>query len=331
VSRRVTVQVPVRVCDVGGWSDTWFAGHGRVCSLAVEPGVSVEATAAPGDGSVVVEAADFGVTFTVGSEPPVHRLLADAVREAGDIGPCDVRLRVTAAVPPSSSFGTSAAVCVAVIAALDALRGSVRAPDVLAAAAHRAEVERFGRECGVQDQIAAAYGGANLIDIVAYPKAVTRPLAVPPGVANALDERLLHVAYGSAHDSSAVHEEVIAALTDEGPSSSRLERVRALADDAARALVAGDLDAYGAVLTAATDAQAALHPALVSDAACELIAVARSSGAVGWKVNGAGGAGGSLSILAGSRAQRDRLVADAERLGHHPIPLSLATQGARAT
>jgi D-glycero-alpha-D-manno-heptose-7-phosphate kinase len=329
VSRRVTVLVPVRVCDVGGWTDTWFAGHGRVCSLAVEPGVSVEAAAGPGEGRVVVDAVDFGATFTVGAEPAEHRLLADAVREAGDLGPCDVHLRVSAAVPPSSSFGTSASVCVGVIAALDALRGAIRPPDALAAAAHRAEVERFGRECGVQDQLAAAHGGANLIDIVDYPRAATGPLVLSTEVAAALDERLVHVAYGSAHDSSAVHEEVIGSLTDEGPSSPRLERIRLLADDAAQALVAGDLDAYGAVLTAATDAQAALHPALISEEAGELIDLARADGAAGWKVNGAGGGGGSISILAASPGRRDQLAAEAARLGHRPVPLSLAPHGAR--
>jgi D-glycero-alpha-D-manno-heptose-7-phosphate kinase len=329
VSRGVTVQVPVRVCDVGGWTDTWFAGHGRVCSLAVEPGVSVEAAVAPGDGRVEVEAVDFGVTFTVGVEPDAHRLLADAVREAGDVGPSDVHLRVSAAVPPSSSFGTSASVCVGLIAALDAVRGAIRPPDALAAAAHRAEVDRYGRQCGVQDQLAAAHGGANLIEIVDYPRSATRPLALSTHVAAALDERLVHVAYGSAHDSSAVHQEVIGSLTDEGPSSPRLERVRLLADRAAHALVAGDLDGYGAVLTAATDAQAALHAALISDAAVELIDLARTSGATGWKVNGAGGGGGSISVLAATPAQRDHLAAEAARLGHTPVPLSLAAHGAR--
>ena len=84
---RFEVHVPVRVCDVGGWTDTWFAGRGRVCSLAVEPGVSVRAAAAPGDGVVTVDAIDFGVTFTMGSEPPEHRLVAEAIREAGPVGP----------------------------------------------------------------------------------------------------------------------------------------------------------------------------------------------------------------------------------------------------
>ena len=216
---------------------------------------------------ITVDAIDFGVTFTVGSEPPEHRLLAEAVREAGPIGPVDVRLRVTAAVPPASSLGTSASVCVGVIAALDALRGDIRPPAALAAAAHRAEVERFGRQSGVQDQLAAAHGGANLVDIVRYPDAVARPVAVPAALWPALDERLAHIAYGSPHDSSTVHEEVIAALAHEGPSSPRLERLRQLADEAGHALVAGDLDRYGRVLTVATEAQAALHPALISDAA----------------------------------------------------------------
>ena len=227
------MHVPVRVCDVGGWTDTWFAGHGRVCSLAVEPGVSVSAWAAPGDGVVTVEAVDFGVTFTVGAEPPEHRLLAEAVREAGPVGPVDVRLRVTAAVPPASSLGTSASVCVGLIAALDALRGDIRPPRTLAAAAHRAEVERFGRQSGVQDQLAAALGGANIVDVVRYPDAVARPIAVPATLWTAIDQRLAHVTYGSPHDSSTVHEEVIAVLAGEGPSSPRLERLRLLADEAA--------------------------------------------------------------------------------------------------
>jgi D-glycero-alpha-D-manno-heptose-7-phosphate kinase len=318
----------VRVCDVGGWTDTWFAQHGRVCSLAVGPGVSVWASAVPGDGAITVDAIDFGVAFTIGSEPPEHRLLADAVREAGAVGAVDVRMRVTAAVPPSSSLGTSASVCVGLIAALDALRGTIRPPGALAGAAHRAEVERYGRQCGVQDQLAAAHGGANLIDIVDYPDAIARPLAIPATVEATLDQRLAHIAYGSPHDSSAVHDEVIAALADEGPSSPRLDRIRQLADQAGRALVAGDLDAYGKVLTAATDAQAALHPALLSDAAHELVELARSNGAAGWKVNGAGGGGGSISILARTRPERDEFLAEAGRLGHTPLTLSLAPYGA---
>ena len=28
---------PIRICDLGGWSDTWFAKHGSVLNIAVKP------------------------------------------------------------------------------------------------------------------------------------------------------------------------------------------------------------------------------------------------------------------------------------------------------
>ena len=62
---------------------------------------------------------------------------------------------------------------------------------------------------------------------------------------------------------------------------------------------------------AVAEAQAELHPALVSDAARRVIDVARTHGALGWKINGAGGEGGSITLLgAASRPlQRDMLRA----------------------
>jgi D-glycero-alpha-D-manno-heptose-7-phosphate kinase len=326
----VAIQVPVRVCDVGGWTDTWFAGRGRVCSLAVGPGVSVVARATPGRGQVAFELVDYQVEFGHDAVPAEHRLLAAAVGEAGALREDDVVLRIASAVPPGSSLGTSAAVCVGVIAALDAVRGQSRPPEALARAAHRAEVGHLGRESGVQDQIAAAHGGANLIVIDPYPAVSRQAVSLSAPTVRALDERLVHIAYGTPHDSSAVHEQVIAGLTQEGPAAARLEVLRARAADAADALAAGDVDRYGEVLTAATDGQAALHPALLSGDARELIEVARSHRATGWKVNGAGGEGGSISVLCRSEEEARAVGAEATRLGHRPLDLRLAPAGARA-
>lgn len=326
--KQVTVEVPVRVCDVGGWTDTWFAGHGRVCSLAVGPGVRVTASSTPGDGAVTVSAPAYAVTFRVDDEPPEHRLLAEAVVEAGPVPGRDVALSITATVPPASSLGTSAAVTVGVIAAIDALRGDRRDAAVLAEAAHRVETDRLGQQSGVQDQVAAAYGGINRIEITQYPATTVTAISVDAHCRATLDAGLVHVAYGGGHDSSAVHEEVIAALRAEGTGAPQLQRLRDLASEAEDALTAGDLDRYGGVLSAATQAQAALHPGLVSDAAHALIDLARSVGALGWKVNGAGGAGGSLSVLC-RPAERARFADTLTAGGHAVLDLRLAPHGAR--
>jgi D-glycero-alpha-D-manno-heptose-7-phosphate kinase len=120
---------------------------------------------------------------------------------------------------------------------------------------------------------------------------------VPAAAWRELDRRLLTVFLGE-HRSSAVHDEVIASLTEDARA---LDALRRCARDAAVALSNGDLRAYGGALVANTDAQRALHPGLVSDDADAVIAAARAAGALGWKVNGAGGAGGSVTIVCGDR------------------------------
>ena len=262
----VVADAPVRVCDAGGWTDTWFAGTGVVCNLAVRPGIEVE----------VERWADDRVTF---ADPPTP-LLEAAVAEAGATG---VHITVRSRVPAGSSLGTSAAVTVALLAALGVPR------DELAIRAHRVETERLGLQTGVQDQVAAAEGGASLLEID-YPTVRRTALPVPR-----LD--LVTVFLGT-HRSSAVHEKVLADLRTD---SSALELLRQCARDAAAALQAGDVRAYGAALVANTEAQRALHPDLVSDAAQAVIEAARAAAAYGWKVNGAGGEGGTVTIVCADR------------------------------
>ena len=40
--RVINSRAPIRVCDIGGWTDTWFAQHGKVLNMAVSPRVEVQ-------------------------------------------------------------------------------------------------------------------------------------------------------------------------------------------------------------------------------------------------------------------------------------------------
>ena len=71
-------------------------------------------------------------------------------------------------------------------------------------------------------------------------------------------------------------------------------------------------------MIANTEAQRSLHPELVGVDASRVIDVAAAHGAIGWKVNGAGGEGGSLTILSATPGQKqalDEAVAAADRAG----------------
>ena len=40
--RVIHARAPIRINDIGAWTDTWFAGKGRVLNAAVLPGVEVQ-------------------------------------------------------------------------------------------------------------------------------------------------------------------------------------------------------------------------------------------------------------------------------------------------
>ena len=81
-----------------------------------------------------------------------------------------------------------------------------------------------------------------------------------------------------------------------------------------------------------TEGQANLHPDLVSADAHQLIEMARERGTLGWKVNGAGGEGGSITLLCGNSSSEKRsLITDIEEANplFRNIPIYLSRFGLR--
>ena len=337
--RLINARAPVRICDLGGWTDTWFMPptQGRVCNIAVAPFVEVQLAVdrrAAREAQVVLDVSDFGdrYRFELGGEPGRHPLLEQTVAEMGV--PDDVSLEVTihSEMPPGCGTGTSAAVTVALVAALDGLTPLRMEPAEVARTAHRIETERLGLESGVQDQLAAAHGGVSTIRMFEFPLAIAQPVHLPEKVAWELERRLMLVFLGAAHRSDDVHQKVIARLVEEQGASEELAALARAAERGEEALVGLDLEAFGRAMIDNNEAQAALHPELVSERARLVIALAREHDASGWKVNGAGGAGGSLTVLSGPRASdRRRLgrVVDALGEGVRVVPVTLSAHGVR--
>ncbi len=317
----IEVSVPVRICDLGGWTDTWFGGPGRVVNIAVQPGVAVRLAQSDGPDPVVlvVEGPDARAAGVPGAAERVrHPLLAAALDALTP--PDDLRLRVTvrSAVPAGCGAGTSAAVAVAMLAGLAAVRSEHWVPQDLAYAAHRLEVDGLGGQSGIQDQLSAALGGINYLEIDHYPQATVQAL---PSWED-LGSRLTTVFVGRAHDSSRVHDEVIAHLA--GGGSGALDRLREAALAARDAVLHQDLHGLGHAMIANTDGQRALHADLVGADARRVIDLAARDGAIGWKVNGAGGDGGSLTVLHDTSGGREAFERRVIALDHRYAVLPLA-------
>jgi len=305
---------PIRICDNGGWTDTWFAKHGKIFNIGVYPYVEVQIEVYPydaGDDRIVIHAENYGERYVMHPDTPGwdrHPLLEAAIERMRV--PDDVAFQVTifSEAPSGASTGTSAAVTVALIGALDCLTPGRMTPHEVAYTAQSVEVDILKQQCGIQDQLCSAYGGINYIEIAKFPYASVSQIQVPNSIWWELERRLMLIYLGKAHSSSQVHEKVIQDLGQAGPNCKQLNDLRQTAAQSRDAVYAGDFAGLGRAMIENTAAQGRLHPDLISQDAVRVIEIAREHGALGWKVNGAGGEGGSVTILCGSLSHVKRAM-----------------------
>jgi len=115
------------------------------------------------DGVVKISSKGFrGAEYPMLQVPMRHPLgLLFAV--AAYFGQAGIHISVDSASPPQSGLGGSSAAAVALIASLAALTGrDDMSRKKIASLAHAIEGSVAGVACGIQDQLAAAYGGVNL-------------------------------------------------------------------------------------------------------------------------------------------------------------------------
>jgi D-glycero-alpha-D-manno-heptose-7-phosphate kinase len=329
---------PIRICDLGGWTDTWFAGHGKVFNIGVYPYAEVQIEVYPRDAQderIVIYAENYGERFAVHPEVPGwdrHPLLEASIEYMGVPEDIAVQVTIFSDAPAGASTGTSAAVTVALIGALGCLTPGRLTPHEVAYAAHAVETDLLKRQSGIQDQLCSAYGGINYIDMFAYPRASVSQLQIPNTVWWELERRLALIYLGQPHDSSRVHEKVIHELEDAGPTAPQLKDLRATPAKARDALYAADFEALGQAMIENTEAQGRLNPALVSADTRRIVEIARQYGTMGWKVNGAGGDGGSITLLCSALSHEKRAMIreiEQESALFKSIPIYLSRYGLR--
>jgi D-glycero-alpha-D-manno-heptose-7-phosphate kinase len=336
--RIINSVAPIRICDNGGWTDTWFAEHGKIFNMAVYPYAEVQLEVFPDDGGeerIVVYAENYGERYAVRPEKlgwDRHPLLEAAIERMKVPREMAIQVTIFSEAPAGGSTGTSAAVTVALIGALDCLTAGRMTPHEVALTAQSIETDMLKQQCGIQDQLCSAYGGINYIEMFRYPHASVSQINVPNSIWWELERRLALIYLGKSHSSSQVHEKVIRELENAGPDCQKIEELRQTAGKSRDAVYAGDFAALGRAMTENTEAQGRLHPDLISREAWQIIEIAKEHGALGWKVNGAGGAGGSITLLGGAASYEKRaMIREIEQVDplFKNIPIYLARYGLR--
>jgi D-glycero-alpha-D-manno-heptose-7-phosphate kinase len=326
----VQAWAPNRILDFGGWTDTWFAGKGAVLNFAVDlyAKVVVMTRVKPG---VSITAYDYGEVIEVLAPEAAtydgkHDLLKAAVKVMG-IDRIDAY--VYSDVPPGCGTGSSAAVSVALLGALSMLTPDrFYRPDEVARLAHELETKELGIESGVQDQLAAVVGGISYHTIDPYPRCSSAAIRLREETVWELESRLLLVYTGQRHLSSDVHRKVIAEYQAGKPETVRaMETLRQTPQKAAAALWQGDFEAFAEVMNENNHAQKQLHEDIVTPSVLEIEGATMKVGAIGFKINGAGG-GGSVAILCDVGRRRD-VEDEVRRLGYRLLAFRFDFVGLR--
>lgn len=297
----VKAVAPNRVLDFGGWTDTWFAEYGLVLNFAIDlyAKVIIVPRERPG---VSIVALDYGEALEI-SDPSqiLYDGKHDLLKAALNVTKVDcVDISVYSDVPPGCGTGSSAAVSVALIGALAVMADLSLTPHEVASLAHKLETEELGIQSGVQDQIASATGGIGYHSIEPYPRVSTSPIRLPENILYELESRLIVVYTGQSHLSGDVHEKVISDYqTGSERTTNAMETLRNTPVWAKSALMRGDFVELAEVMNINTAAQKSLHSAIYTESIETLENVSREAGAMGFKINGAGG-GGSVTLLCGA-------------------------------
>lgn len=330
--------VPIRICDNGGWTDTWFAQYGKVFNIAVYPYVEVQVEVFRRDDQperIIIQAENFGDSYAMKSDQSgwiKHPLLEAAIDYMKIPADSSIQVTIYSEAPAGASTGTSAAVTVALVGALDRLRSGRLTPHDIAYTAHHIEMDILKYQCGIQDQLCSAYGGINFIEMHSFPYASVSPIEIPNEIWWELEKRLVLIYLGKSHSSSNVHHKVIRELENAGPDNEKLNALRATPIKSRDAVYAGDFEALGRAMIDNTEAQGHLHPDLISKEAERIIEITKVHHAIGWKVNGAGGEGGSLTILCGDVSSDKRSMIreiEQENSLFKNIPIYLSRFGLR--
>ena len=201
----------------------------------------------------------------------------------------ELRLTYEGDLPARSGLGTSSSFCVGMLNAFYALKGKYADKEKLAKEAIYLERELCGEAGGWQDQIAASYGGLNRIDFGPAGFEV-KPVVISPERKQSLNDSLMLFFSGFTRMSSEVQEKNN--LTAKSKVSQLGEMV-ALVDEAEHVLTdkTADMDDFGRLLDHTWQLKRATGDKVSTNEIDALYARAKTAGALGGKLLGAGGGG----------------------------------------
>lgn len=218
-------------------------------------------------------------------------------------------------LPARSGMGTSSSFTVGLLHALYALQGQMPGKKRLAEEAIHVEQELIRETVGCQDQICAAHGGFNHIAFNQTGEISLRPITISQERVREFNGHFMLFYTGIMRTSSSVADSFVNNIE---ARKRQLRIMKDLVDEAVAIVTTGkNLETFGELMHESWMAKRSLSTLISNPQIDELYESARSAGALGGKLTGAGG--GGFLLLFASPAAHDAIRARLSNLINVPF------------
>jgi D-glycero-alpha-D-manno-heptose-7-phosphate kinase len=320
----IVARAPLRFSLGGGGSDlpAYADRHGGfVVSAAIDKHVYVTASRRF-DREIRVS---YSRTEIVSRAADVqHPIVREALASLG----IDDAIEITsvADLPANSGLGSSGTFTVALLQALHAFQDRSVDARRLAEEACAIEIDRLKEPVGRQDQFVAAFGGIVAMTFDERGEVDVERLDVKAAVLAELERSLVVVHTGVLRPARDVLAEQGANLAGRTDATDAMHRIKAMGHATRDLLLAGEVDRYGAMLHEHWELKRSTAGSISSPDLDAIYDHARSSGATGGKLMGAGGGGFFLFFV--PPPQRSGFDASMLAAGRRLLPFRCEPTGA---
>lgn len=320
----IITQTPLRISIGGGGTDLpWYYERfgGLVISAAINRYVyiALNRTFRP----------DYFIKYSeLERVERIDEIKHPIIREALAMHEMDpgVEMVSMADIPSGTGLGSSGTFTVGLLRALHAFKRAPVTPYALAEEACEIEIDRLGGSGGKQDQYIAAFGGITCFDFAADGHVHISPLALPNATLHDLESHLLLFFTGYSRSADAVLKDHKTKLqASDQAMIENLDAIKELGQRIRVELENGNALGFGRIMDEHWRIKQARSGDMSNSRIDALYELAKSNGAVGGKLVGAGG-GGFLMFYA---EEPERLRRTMEAEGLEEVRFAFDFDGAR--
>jgi D-glycero-alpha-D-manno-heptose-7-phosphate kinase len=287
----IITRTPFRITLGGGGSDlpSFYREHGGlILAVAIDKYMFLSVNTPILDDKIRVRYSTSEMVDHV--DKVQHTLAREALRYFGI--PNGLEIVSIADIPAGTGLGSSSSYLVGLLNALHVLLQDQASPQKLAEEACYLELDVLQKPIGKQDQYMAAFGGLTILEIAQDGKVKVSHLNLGVDLVEALEQNIILFYTHDIRDATTILQKQDAATRrNDKTVVSSLREIKDIGIEICSAITRGNLRRFGELMDIHWESKKRLSKGITNPQIDAWYELAKSNGAVGGKISGAGGGG----------------------------------------